>query len=66
MEVLLKAVFSMDPFQGCITRPNELSVVSTVQCSVVEIVRWSEVSWLVSDLVENSAVGSQFFIIFYC
>jgi hypothetical protein len=49
MEVLLKAVFSMDPFRGSITRP--LSSVSTVQCG--------EVSWLVSDLAESSALGSQ-------
>jgi hypothetical protein len=32
---------------------------SAVQCSGVELVRWSKVSWLVTDLVESSAVGSQ-------
>jgi hypothetical protein len=35
-------------------------VVSTGQCSVVELVRWSEVSWLLSDLVESSDAESQF------
>jgi hypothetical protein len=30
-----------------------------VQCSVVDLVRWSELSWLMSDLFESSAVGSQ-------
>jgi hypothetical protein len=42
MEVLLEFVFSNGPLRGYISRPTELNLVSTVQCSGV--------SWLVSEL----------------
>jgi hypothetical protein len=29
-----------------------------VQCSVVELVPWSEMTWLLSDLIESLAAGS--------
>jgi hypothetical protein len=46
MEILLEAVFSMDPLRSYITLPTELR--QLVQCSVVELVLWSEVNWLVT------------------
>jgi hypothetical protein len=46
MSVLLEAVFSTGPLQGYITQPTKL-----VQCSIEELMWWSEVTWLVSDLI---------------
>jgi hypothetical protein len=47
MEVLFEAVFSVDPLW--LNWPSWGRQI--VQRSVVELVRWSEVSWLMSDLV---------------
>jgi hypothetical protein len=46
IQVLLEAVFSMDPLRGYINSPTELSYF--LQCSEVE-----RVGWLVSELVRG-------------